>query len=325
MRWDTPLTLVSAPPGYGKTTLVSSWLSETNIPHAWLSLDEGDNDPTRFLEYFLTALHQVVPAIRLEMMDLLKGSQGGSFQTLMAVLINEAAGAGDFFIVLDDFHVLRSAPILDMLGYLLEHLPPVVHIMLLSRTDPTLPVSRLRARSHLLEIRAEQLRFSTDEIARFFDQVMRLALDAADVLALETRTEGWIAGLQLAGLAIRNVSGPSGSSMQAEDAHGFITAFTGSHAYIMDYLTEEVLRSQPEATCALFAANSHPRPDVRIVMRGRDRKRCGGGHRWAGDVGIRRAQSSLRHPARYRPALVSLPSPFQRGAGPAPGGCCILG
>ena len=134
------------------------------------------------------------------------------------------------------FKLLHAPPILDMLGYLLEHLPPGMHMVLLSRTDPPLALSRLRARGQLLEIRAEQLRFTVDEIAQFYDDVMGLKLSASDVSAIETRTEGWIAGLQLAGLA-----------MQAEkDPQRFIAAFTGSHAYIMDYLTEEVLRSQPD-------------------------------------------------------------------------------
>jgi LuxR family transcriptional regulator, maltose regulon positive regulatory protein len=230
------LTLVSAPPGYGKTTLVSSWLRNVDFPYTWLSLDEGDNDPIRFLEYFLTALHTVVPTIRLDLLDLRQGSQAASFETLMALLINEATGAGDFFMVLDDFQALHTASILDMLGYLLEHLPPEMHMVLISRSDPPLALPRLRARGQLLEIRAEQLRFSMTEIAQFYDEVMCLPLTASDISAIETRTEGWIAGLQLAGLA-----------MQAEKVpQRFISAFTGSQVYIMDYLTEEVLRVQPE-------------------------------------------------------------------------------
>lgn len=125
------LTLVSAPPGYGKTTLVASWLRDTSFPFAWFSLDEGDNDPVRFLDYFLTALHSVVPAIRPELMAPREGPQAFSFETLMTLLINEAAGAGDFFLILDDFHVLHASPILDMLGFLFEHLPPGMHVILL--------------------------------------------------------------------------------------------------------------------------------------------------------------------------------------------------
>ena len=242
------LTLVSAPPGYGKTTLVSCWLGTADLPFTWLSLDDGDNDPIRFLEYFLTALQKVIPAVRLDWLDLLQGPQAASFETLMTLVINEATRAGDFVMVMDDFHVLHSRPILEMLAYLLEHLPAGMHMLLLSRTDPPLPLSRLRARGQLLEIRAEQLRFTEDEIAIFYNESMRLDLSDADVSAIGARTEGWIAGLQLAGLAMKSTLVSPGASLQSgKDSHLFIEAFTGSHAYIIDYLTEEVLRSQPEA------------------------------------------------------------------------------
>jgi LuxR family maltose regulon positive regulatory protein len=240
------LTLVSAPPGYGKTTLVSSWLSNTDFPFTWLSLDEGDNDPIRFLDYFLTALHKVVPNIGPDLLDLRQGTQTSSFETLMALIINQSAGVGDFFLVLDDLQAVHAPPILGMLGHLLEHLPPGMHMVLLSRSDPPLALPRLRARGQLLEIRAEQLRFTVDEITQYYDKVIRLSLSASDISAIETRTEGWIAGLQLAGLA-----------MQAEkDPQRFISAFTGSHAYIMDYLTEEVLRSQPDSVRSFLLQSS---------------------------------------------------------------------
>jgi len=242
------LTLVSAPPGYGKTTLVSSWLSNTAFPHTWLSLDEGDNDPIRFLEYLLTALHKVVPTVRQDMLDLLQDRQAVSVEALITLLINETAGSDDFFLVLDDFHAIYTPPILDIVAYLLEHLPPAMHIVILSRADPPLSLSRLRARGQLLEIRAEQLRFSGDEISLFFRDVMGLKLSDVDVSAMEVRTEGWIAGLQLAGLAMQGFLGSrSGSNQGGEDPHSFILSFTGSHTYIMDYLTEEILRHQPEA------------------------------------------------------------------------------
>lgn len=241
------VTLVSAPPGYGKTTLVSSWLRGTAFRYAWLSLDESDNDPIRFVEYFLAALHRVVPGIQVSLLGLLQGSQAISFQSLMALVINEAAGAGDFFLVLDDFHVLHTPSILEMLRYLFENAPPGLHLVIVSRADPLLPLSRLRARGQLLEIRAEQLRFTDDEIARFFHQFFGIPLNQEDIFAIGARTEGWIAGLQLAGLAMQNALVPSGGRIPTEkDLHSFIAAFTGSHTYIMDYLTEEVLRSQPE-------------------------------------------------------------------------------
>ncbi|RPJ46429.1 MAG: hypothetical protein EHM21_08710, partial [Chloroflexi bacterium] len=237
---------MSAPPGYGKTTLVSSWLGETGLPFTWLSLDEGDNDPIRFLEYFLTALHKVVPAIRLDLLDLLQGSQAAPNEAILALLINETASAGDFFLVLDDFHAIHEQPVLDMVAYLLDHLPPVIHLVVLSRTDPPLALSRLRARSQLLEIRAEQLRFTKAEIALFYRNNMGLDLSDPEVSAIETRTEGWVAGLQLAGLAIQSyLASPVEPGTEGKNPHTFITAFTGSHAYVMDYLTEEVLRCQP--------------------------------------------------------------------------------
>ncbi len=231
------LTLVSAPPGYGKTTLVSAWLREAGLPYAWLSLDEGDNDPVRFLEYFFSALQQVVPSVRLEWLELRQSAQAASLDTLMALVINEAAAAGDFLLALDDFQVLHSPAILGMLDGLLEHLPPTMHLLLLSRSDPPLPLPRLRARGQLLEIRARQLRFTGAEIAQFFARILPTPLSAPQVEAIETRTEGWVAGLQLAGLALRAETDP----------RRFISAFTGSQAYILDYLTTEVLRGQPEA------------------------------------------------------------------------------
>ena len=234
---DKALILVSAPAGYGKTTLVSSWLHETGLASAWLSLDEGDNDPIRFLQYLITALQTIVPTIRVELLDMLQGMQPAAFASLMSLLINEIAGhAAPFVLVLDDFHLIQTGSILEMLTLLLEHMPPQMHLALLSRADPPLLLSRLRARHQLLEIRAAQLRFTPDEIANFLNELMALKLSADDIAALEVRTEGWIAGIQLAALSMQGV----------EDVHSFVSAFTGSHAYIMDYLAEEVLKLQPE-------------------------------------------------------------------------------
>ncbi len=231
------LTLVSAPAGYGKTTLVSSWLRQTDIASAWLSLDEGDNDPIRFLQYFLSALHQIVPTIHVDLLDMLRGMRPAQADALLNFMINEiATSATSFVLVLDDFHVICAQPILEMLTSLLDHLPPQMHLVCLSRTDLDLPLARLRVRDQLVDIRAEQLRFTLDEIAVFLNKMMGLNLSADDLAALEARTEGWIAGLQLAALSLQG----------RQDIHGFVAAFTGSHAYIMDYLTEEVLKLQPE-------------------------------------------------------------------------------
>jgi LuxR family transcriptional regulator, maltose regulon positive regulatory protein len=230
------LTLVSAPAGYGKTTLVSSWLQETDIPSAWLSLDEGDNDPIRFFQYFITSLRKLIPDIGADLPGMLQSVQPPSFDVLINLLINETIRqTSPFFVVLDDFHVIYSQPVLDMVMFLLEHMPPHMHLVLLSRVDPPFPLSRLRVRNQLVDIRADQLRFTLDEIAVFLNEIMGLRLPADDLDAIGTRTEGWIAGLQLAALSMQN----------CRDIHGFVSAFTGSHYYVMDYLVEEVLKSLP--------------------------------------------------------------------------------
>jgi LuxR family maltose regulon positive regulatory protein len=237
------LTLVCAPAGYGKTTCVSSWLRQGEVPSAWLSLDEGDNDPIRFLQYLLTALQRIVPAIRPDLLGVLQGMRPAPFVALLNIVINEIAGrAAPFVLVLDDFHNIHSQPILEMLAYLLEHEPPQLHVVLISRSDPPLPLSRLRVRSQLVDLRADQLRFTRQEIGLFLYEASGLKLSPDDAKALEARTEGWIAGLQLASIAMQaHLSTPGG-----EDVHSFVSAFTGSHYYIMDYLVEEVLKQQPE-------------------------------------------------------------------------------
>lgn len=234
---DKALILVSAPAGYGKTTIVSSWLQDAEVLSAWISLDEGDNDPKRFLQYLLTALQKIVPAIQPDLMGVLQGLQPAQSDSLLSIITNEIAGsAAPFVLVLDDFHAVHAQPVLEIITYLLEHAPPQMHLALLSRTDPPLPLSRWRGRGQLVEIRAEQLRFTNEEVAVFLNEVMGLRFSADDVAALEARTEGWIAGLQLAAIA----------SQGCKDIHSFISAFTGSHYYIMDYLTEEALKLQPE-------------------------------------------------------------------------------
>jgi LuxR family maltose regulon positive regulatory protein len=235
-RSQRKLTLVSAPAGYGKTTLISSWLHETNIPSAWLSLDEGDNDPIRFFQYFITSLQKLIPDIGMDLPGMLQVAQPPSFDVLINLLINETTRQNSpFIIVLDDFHVISSQPVLDMVIFLLEHMPPHMHLVLLSRVDPPFPLARLRVRNQLVDIRADQLRFTRDEIAVFLNEIMRLRLSVDDLAAIETRTEGWIAGLQLAALSMQS----------CQDIHGFVSAFTGSHYYVVDYLVEEVLKFQP--------------------------------------------------------------------------------
>src|SRR5579863_1944992 len=241
------LTLIAAPAGFGKTTLVSQWLAGCGRPTAWLSLDEGDSDPARFLTYLVAALQTIAPTIGEGVLGVLQSPQPPPTESILTALLNEITTLPDHFVlVLDDYHVI-DAQVVDMaLTYLVEHLPPQMHLVIATREDPQLPLARLRARSHLTELRAADLRFTASEAAAFLSQVMGLSLSAADITALEDHTEGWIAGLQLAAL-----------SMQGhKDIPGFIQAFAGDHRYIVDYLVEEVLQRQPEAVRSFLLQTS---------------------------------------------------------------------
>src|SRR5437763_2366090 len=231
------LTLIAAPAGFGKTTLVSEWVAFIERPIAWLSLDEGENDPARFLAYLVAALQTIAATIGEGVLGVLQSSQPPPPEAMLTALLNEITTLPDqFVLVLDDYHVIAAKAVDQALTFLVEHLPPHMHLVIATREDPALPLARLRARGHLTEVRAADLRFTPSEAAAFLTQVMGLHLSAQDIAALERRTEGWIAGLQLAAL-----------SMQGhEDAAGFITSFTGSHHFVLDYLVEEVLGQQPE-------------------------------------------------------------------------------
>jgi LuxR family transcriptional regulator, maltose regulon positive regulatory protein len=231
------LTLISAPAGFGKTTLLSEWLASCERPAGWLSLDEGDSDPTRFLSYLVAALRTIAPNIGEGVLGALRSPQPPPTESILTVLLNEIATVpDDFVLVLDDYHVVDAQPVDDALAFLIEHLPPQVHLVIATREDPHLPLARLRARGQLTELRAADLRFTPSEAAEFLNQVMGLNLSAEEIAALETRTEGWIAGLQLAAISMRG----------REDVPGFIRAFAGDNRYILDYLVEEVLQRQPE-------------------------------------------------------------------------------
>ncbi|MBK9715138.1 MAG: helix-turn-helix transcriptional regulator [Kouleothrix sp.] len=256
------LTLIAAPAGFGKTTLVSEWLaslsselhvlsselSQTehtqtsklktqNFNVAWLSLDEGDSDPVRFLTYLVAALQMIAPTIGAELVAVLQSLQPPPIDALLPMLLNEIATLPQpAILVLDDYHVLDARPIDQALAFLVERLPPQLLLVITSREDPQLPLARLRVRDQLTELRAADLRFTPAEAAGFLTQVMGLNLAADDIAALETRTEGWIAGLQLAALSMRG----------REDIPGFIRAFAGDNRYVVDYLLEEVLQRQPE-------------------------------------------------------------------------------
>src|SRR5918992_3557151 len=234
---DRKLSLISAPAGSGKTTLLSEWLAGRSQPAAWLSLDEGDNDPTRFLAYLVAALQTIAPNIGEGLLGALQSPQPPPTESVLTALLNEITRVPDkFVLVLDDYHVIDARPVGDALAFLIEHLPPRVHLVIATREDPQLPLARLRARGQLCELRAADLRFTPSEAAEFLNQVMSLNLSAEDIAALEIRTEGWIAGLQLAALSMQGLA----------DATSFIQSFTGTHHFVLDYLVEEVLQQQPE-------------------------------------------------------------------------------
>ena len=231
------LTLISAPAGFGKTTLVSEWVAGCERPVAWLSLDEGDNDPTRFLTYLVAALQTIAPNIGEGVVGVLQSPQPPPTESILTALLNEISAIPDnFVLVLDDYHVIDAKPIDDALTFLLEHLPPQMHLVITTREDPQLPLARLRARGQLTELRAADLRFTPAEAAAFLNQVMGLTSRRKKLPRWKTRTEGWIAGLQLAALSMQG----------REDIPGFIRAFAGDNRYIVDYLVEEVLQRQPE-------------------------------------------------------------------------------
>ncbi len=240
---DRKLTLISAPAGFGKTTLVSEWIAELqqntskpSIPIAWLSLDEADSNPATFFTYLGAALHTVSSDVGKNLQVAIQSSAPLN-ESLLASLLNEiAAIPNDFVLVLDDYHVIDSEPVDQALSYLLDHLPQQMHLLITTREDPSLPLPRYRANGQMIEIRAVDLRFTPEEAGAFLNQMMHLDLSAESIAALDARTEGWITGLQLAALSMHGRS----------DMAGFIQAFTGSHRFVLDYLVEEVLQHEPE-------------------------------------------------------------------------------
>ena len=232
------LVLVCAPAGFGKTALLADWLRSGGRPVAWLSLDAGDNDPVRFWRHVVAALDRARPGTGERVAPLFAPAPS-SFEGLVTALINELAaqsGENPIVLVLDDYHLIHAGQVHASLEFLLEHLPPGLHLLLASRSDPPLPLARLRARGLLAELRADDLRFTAEEAAALLRESAGAALPGAAVAALVARTEGWAAGLQLAALSLRGRS----------DIAGFVAAFSGSHRYILDYLTGEVLDGLPE-------------------------------------------------------------------------------
>lgn len=237
---DKPLILVSAPAGFGKTVLIAEWAAQAQLPVAWLSLDGGDNDASRFFRYVIAAIKSTFAnrgrEVCVTSQPMLQSAPAPPVHTLLVALINDLTEISQSFVlVLDDYQFISNQSVQEAVAFLLEHCPGTCHLLIATRSDPPLPLARLRASSRLVELRAADLSFDEMEAALFLNSVMGLSLDAEAVARLETRTEGWIAGLQMAGLSLRD----------REDVSGFIDGFSGSNRFILDYLLEEVLANQP--------------------------------------------------------------------------------
>ena len=234
---DLKLSLLSAPAGFGKTTLVSSWASECNRPVAWLSLNEMDNDPIVFLIYLIAAIQTIFENFGEQALPMLRSPQPPSLESIVTAIVNEISSLKErIILVLDDYHILDSQPVDKLLNYLLANMPSQLHLVICSREDPNLPLAGLRAQRQLNELRAEDLRFSQREAAEFLKKTMELDIAPDDISALGARTEGWIAGIQLAAISMQGY----------QDTTQFISSFSGSHHFVMDYLVEEVLKQQPD-------------------------------------------------------------------------------
>ncbi|MBW5467982.1 LuxR family transcriptional regulator [Brevibacillus formosus] len=241
------LTVISAPAGSGKTTLVSEWLDSGERPFAWISMDEGDNDPARFFTYLFTALQNIGPNIGLGILPSLHSPQPLPIEWMITTLLHEIiAIPNPFVLVLDDYHVLKTGPLDDAISFLLERMPPQMHLVIATREEPRLPIARLRVRNQLNEVRASDLRFTYSEAAEFLEKVMKVELLPENIALLESRTEGWIAGLQLAALSMK----------EQIDVETFLPTFSGSHPFILDYMVEEVLTQQSASIQAFLLHTS---------------------------------------------------------------------
>lgn len=239
-RSGKAVTLISAPAGYGKSVLGGLWVDQLAEPVAWLSLDDYDNEPARFFTYLVATLQQVDESLCWELEKVLRAGELPPEETITSILVNDMLRAEQrFMLVLDDLHVIRDDFILKVLEALMANMPPTLHLTIITREDPPLPLARLRAQNRLSEIRASDLRLHRDEVADFLNTTMGLSLNESDITALKDKTEGWIVGLQLAALAVQQ--NPNQAPQQ-------ITHLSGSHHHILAYFTEEVLQQQPEAT-----------------------------------------------------------------------------
>ncbi|KAA3623997.1 MAG: hypothetical protein DWQ02_23730, partial [Bacteroidetes bacterium] len=231
------LVLVSAPAGYGKTTLVSQWIEKNNCKTAWYSLDNSDNDPSTFLKYIIAGVQTIKKDFGESALKLLNSPNKTGTESITSLIINDLLSfKQELYLVLDDFHLITHREVFETVKYLLNHIPDHVHLIILTRSDPPLFTARLRSQGQILEIRMSDLSFTANEITTFFNKKLKLGLQKSDIYTLESKTEGWIAGLQLTALSMQGTT----------DKHAFIEALAGSNRYIMDYLIEEVLRNQSE-------------------------------------------------------------------------------
>jgi LuxR family maltose regulon positive regulatory protein len=230
------ISLLSAPPGFGKTTLLCEWIQQKKFSAAWFSIDEGDNDPASFLAYMIAALQTIDKSWGRASLELLHSPQQSSYESVIIALINSFASfPKKFALVLDDYHLIQTKSIHTMLDFLIDYLPPNMHLVLATRSDPPLSISRLRSLNQLTELRAKDLSFTSDEILLYFAEKLKVDLSIEDITLLQSRTEGWITGLQLAALSMQG----------RKDISAFVAKFSGDNRYIMDYLMEEVLHRQP--------------------------------------------------------------------------------
>ncbi|MGA7607931.1 MAG: hypothetical protein WCA79_18590, partial [Anaerolineales bacterium] len=231
-----PLTLLAAPAGFGKTNLLIEWTKETSLPVAWLTIDSDDNDLSRFFRYLVGALQTLEAGLGEEALDLIQSSKGGGLEVGLTLLINELSTLPkDLILVLDDFHVLEDPLILKGIDFLLKHSPPNLHLMIAGRSQPELDLAFLRAKGRMLELGADDLRFSSEEVIRYFQQVMGLELPPETVKTLEERTDGWITSLQMAAISLKDQGDPA----------TLLANLQGKAHYLSDFLAEEVLDHQP--------------------------------------------------------------------------------
>jgi LuxR family transcriptional regulator, maltose regulon positive regulatory protein len=231
------LTLISAPAGFGKSTLLADWISQSELPVVWISLDKSDNEPVQFTRYLVEGLRKIEPGIGDGAIELLKSGQRPPIASIFSGLIQEISESGEkLVLVLDDYHWIEAEKVHRLVRTLLDYLPPHIHLVISSRMDPPLPLARLRVNGQLSELRAEDLSFSTEETSVFFNDILNLHLSDGDIASLISRTEGWVAGLQLAALSMHG----------RDDLSSFIRSFAGDDRHIVDYLVEEVLNLQPE-------------------------------------------------------------------------------